>query len=474
MKTNFLKVFALLFSTIIYAQAGHIMQGVGAVNMSMGGAATAQPLDISGAMQWNPATLSTFDDKIIKFDLGLFFSSPELSSSLPADMLWQPGDFGPGAPGSPAVNGVTKDDRGASPMPALAMVWGKPDSKHTFGATAFGISGFGVTFPQETNLPMDMSGNPNPSWDPTNSNPISWPQGLRGFGHVESDYMLLQVGGTWAYQLTDKLSVGLQPTINYAALELAPNPLAMPSQTLGYPTSDKASAIGFGGQAGIYYDTQVGLKLGASYKTAQTFGEFSFDSKYLDGSAAPDVEFQMDYPAVASLGLGYSKGNFDLALDFRQVYYSKTEGFEAKGWATFADGPFAGYPNGSVKGFGWDDISILSAGLQYKGIDKLPLRFGYTYSSNPIDKDLAFFSVPATAIIKHAYQFGFSYNVNDTWNVDFVYHYGDSDGSTSGKLLDPMQMSPSNPYGAIPGSSVSYDMTTYMMMVGVSYTFNKK
>ena len=37
-----------------------------------------------------------------------------------------------------------------------------------------------------------------------------------------------------------------------------------------------------------------------------------------------------------------------------------------------------------------------------------------------------------------------------------------------------MQMSPSNPYGAIPGSSVSYDMTTYMMMVGVSYTFNKK
>ena len=38
-----------MLSALVYGQAGHVMQGVGAVNMSMGGAATAQPLDISGA-----------------------------------------------------------------------------------------------------------------------------------------------------------------------------------------------------------------------------------------------------------------------------------------------------------------------------------------------------------------------------------------------------------------------------------------
>lgn len=473
MKSTFLKVFALLFSTVIYAQAGHVMQGIGAVNMSMGGAATAQPLDISGSMQWNPATLSTFDGKILKFDIGAFFSSPELRSSLPANMLWQPGDFGPGAPGSPAVSGITKDDRGTSPMPAIAYAWGKSDSKHTFGVSAFGISGFGVTFPQETNLPMDMAGNPNPSWDPTNSNPISWPQGLRGFGHVESDYMLLQVGFTWAYQVSEKFSIGLQPTFNYGALELEPNPIAAPSQTLGYPKSKKASATGFGGQIGIFYDTKVGLKLGASYKTNQSFGEFDFDSSYLDGSDAGSTEFQMDYPAIASLGLGYTKGNFDFAMDFRRVFYEGTEGFEAKGWATFEEGPYQGYPTGAVKGFGWQDISILSLGLQYKGINKLPLRIGYTYSSNPIDDELAFFSIPATAIIKNAYQFGFSYEASNKWNFDFVYHYGCSDGATQGTLLDPMQVSPQNPYGAIPGTSVSYEMKTSMLMLGVSYKFNK-
>jgi long-chain fatty acid transport protein len=80
MKTKFLKVLILLFSVALYAQSGHIMQGVGAVNMSMGGAVTGQPLDISGALHWNPAAVSTFDETIFKLDIGLFFSSPELSS----------------------------------------------------------------------------------------------------------------------------------------------------------------------------------------------------------------------------------------------------------------------------------------------------------------------------------------------------------------------------------------------------------
>ena len=461
MRTNILRLFALLFATTLFAQSGHIMQGVGAVNMSMGGAATAQPLDISGAMQWNPATLSTFDSKIIKLDVGLFFSSPELSSSLPANMLWQPGDFGPGAPGSPSVYGTTEDDRGMSPMPALAMVWGKEGSRHTFGASAFGISGFGVTFPQETNLPMDMSGNPNPSWDPNNSNPVNWPQAMNGFGHIESDYMLLQVGLSYAYEVTDKFSLGVQPNINYAALELSPNPTANPTMA-GYPTSDKATAIGFGAQFGMFYDSGFGLKLGASYKTAQKFSEFEFENTYLDDSTDKNT-FQMDYPAIFSLGLGYSTGNVDLALDFRRVDYENTEGFSETGWT----------PTASVAGFGWENISILSAGLQYKGINKLPLRFGYTYSSNPIPEEVTFFNIPATAVIKNAYQFGLSYVVNDSWKVDAVYHYGDSNGATEGQILSPFMASPTNPLGAIPGSSVSYEMTTSMIQFGVSYTFNK-
>ena len=448
MRKTFLNLSFLIFATAALAQSGHIMQGVGAVNMSMGGAATAQPLDISGALQWNPAAISTFDDKILKFDIGMFFSSPELSSSLPAGML------GPGAPG---VSGTTLDDRSASPMPALAMVWGKEGSKHTFGASAFGISGFGVTFPEEANNPLSASFNPT-----ENSNPINYPQAAMGFGRIESDYMLLQVGLSYAYEISDKFSIGVQPNINYAALELAPNPTASPTLA-GYPTTDKASAIGFGAQFGLFYDSGLGLKLGASYKTAQKFGELEFENTYLDNSTAKS-NFQMDYPAIFSLGFGYSTGDVDLAVDFRRVDYENTEGFSETGWTQTA----------SVAGFGWKNISILSAGLQYKGINKLPIRFGYTYSSNPIPEEIAFFNIPATAIIKNAYQFGLSYEVNNNWQLDAVYHYGDSNGATEGNILNPMMISPNNPYGAIPGSSVSYEMTTSMVMVGIGYTFNKK
>ncbi len=145
MKNYLINLAFSLLATAAFSQAGHIMQGVGSVNMSMGGAATGQPLDISGAIQWNPAAISTFDDKILKFDIGFFFSSPELSSTVTSWYAWA---------WSPCQSVVQHaDDRGVSPLPALAMVWGKEGSKHTFGASAFGISGFGVTFPEEANNP---------------------------------------------------------------------------------------------------------------------------------------------------------------------------------------------------------------------------------------------------------------------------------------------------------------------------------
>jgi long-chain fatty acid transport protein len=170
----------------------------------------------------------------------------------------------------------------------------------------------------------------------------------------------------------------------------------------------------------------------------------------------------MDYPAIFSLGLGYSKGDIDFALDFRRVDYENTDGFSTTGWTQ----------TGSVAGFGWKNISILSAGLQYKGINKVPLRIGYTYSSNPISSEVTFFNVPATAIIKDAYQFGLSYEVNNNWKLDGLFHYGDSNGSTSGPMLSPFAASPSNPLGAVPGTSVSYEMTTSLITLGISYTFN--
>ncbi len=450
MKKLSITICALFISFAIYAQSGHIMQGIGAVNMSMGGAATAQPLDINGAIQWNPAALSAFDDKVVSLSLGAFFSSPELSSS-----------YGP-------LSGTTLDDRGTSIMPALAYVWSKPDSKHTFGVSAFGVSGFGVDFPEDPNYPQDRMGNSNPNYNPAlGNNPISFPQRAGGFGHIKSDYMLLQLSLSYAYNITDKFSIGIQPNFNYEALELAPNPVSPPSQTLGYPTTDKASALGFGGQIGVYYDSKGLLKLGISYKTKQYFGDYTFKNTYLDGSAAPDVTFKMNYPAIFSVGMGLSGKKLDFALDVRIVDYDNTEGFMESGWQK------TGIPtqplNGAVNGFGWRNMTILSTGLQYKLMKNLPIRIGYTYNTNPIVDELAFFSVSAPAVVTDAAQIGLGYTFNKL-TIDAVYHKGFRGKGSQGTLLSPMAYHPTaNPLGAIPGSSVSYNMETSMIQFTLSY-----
>ncbi|WP_228853447.1 OmpP1/FadL family transporter [Aegicerativicinus sediminis] len=428
-------IFTFLLSLLTlysFAQAGHIMQGAGAFNMSMGGAATGQPLDITGALLWNPAGITEFENSSMKFDIGMFFSSPKFYSSVP-DM--QTGTI---------YSGMTKDDRGVSPMPAYAYIYKPKNSRHSFGVSAIGISGFGVTFPEN------------------NFNPVNANQALGGFGKIESDYGLFQFGLTWAYALSDNFSIAVQPNIDWATLELMPNPTANPNQEFTYPYTNKVNAFGFGAQIALLYHTDSGFKAGISYKTLQNFKDFEFDNTYPNGDQSTN-SFAMDYPSILSLGLGYSIGQFDLALDFRHVDYENTDGFNTTGWTQ----------TGSVAGFGWDNIQIWSAGVQYKGIDKLPLRLGYTNSSNPISSDVAFFNIPATAIIKNAFQVGLSYEFSKWFQLDFTYHTASSDGKTSGPVLNPMMIQNFPPYGAVPNSNVAYEMKTSMIMLGFNFKFDR-
>jgi len=88
---------------------------------------------------------------------------------------------------------------------------------------------------------------------------------------------------------------------------------------------------------------------------------------------------------------------------------------------------------------------------------------------------MAFFNVPATAIIKNAFQVGFSYVAGDALTFDATYHHGMSGSdAVSGPMYSPMMISSENTLGAIPGSSVSYEMTTDLIMIGVGYKFLSK
>jgi hypothetical protein len=60
---------------------GVLLRGIGAVNESVGGTATAMPLDANGALYWNPATISALPKNEMTFSLGLFQPQSRVESS---------------------------------------------------------------------------------------------------------------------------------------------------------------------------------------------------------------------------------------------------------------------------------------------------------------------------------------------------------------------------------------------------------
>src|SRR5947209_19727657 len=85
-------VTSALFANTASAQYGAILSGTGPVNLSMGGASTAAPLDASGAMYWNPATITGMKRSELDASATLLFPSTRVASTIAA------GALGPGIP----------------------------------------------------------------------------------------------------------------------------------------------------------------------------------------------------------------------------------------------------------------------------------------------------------------------------------------------------------------------------------------
>lgn len=114
-------------------------------------------------------------------------------------------------------------------------------------------------------------------------------------------------------------------------------------------------------------------------------------------------------------------------------------------------------------------MTIFSAGLQYKILENLPVRIGYTSNTNPIKDELAFYSVSAPAVVTQAAQIGLGYTIGKL-DINAVYHKGFRGDGNKGTLLNPQMYNPNtNPTGVMSGSTISYDMETSMIQVTLSY-----
>lgn len=409
-----LGILALTAAGTAGATNGHVLHGVGSVNQSMGGAGISTSLDALGSLYNNPASITGLPDNRFEFGFELFM--PDRSMSATAG----------------GASGTVDSQRRSAPIPALGLVH-KTSTPWTLGFSALGIGGFGVDYP--ANLPNGSG----------TFNPLAASQANGGFGSIYSNYQLLQMTPTLAYDVTPRFSIGGGVNVDWASLSVAPWPATEPNSS-GYPTgTHAATAWGTGFVVGATYRPTQTVTLGAVVKSPQWFQSFYWNSEYPDGTPT-HFGFRLDYPLVAGLGVSLTpSADWLVAADVKWIDYRDTEGFKQRNYAMGAGGPY-------VQGFGWNSIWVLALGTQYHLTRQVALRAGYNLGQNPIPSEQQFFNVFAPALIKQTVSIGVGYQLTPSLGMDLAYYHA-FEASASGPVISNGAGAPMNQ--ALPGTQVT-------------------
>lgn len=397
-----------------HATNGHVLHGVGSVNQSMGGAGIATSLDALGSLYNNPASIAGLADNRFEFGFELFMPDRSMSGS------------------ASGASGTVDSKRRAAPIPAVGLVH-KTSTPWTLGFAAYGIGGFGVDYPADS---------PNGSGT---FNPVAAPQANGGFGAIYSNYQLLQMTPTLAYELTPNLTVGGGVDADWASLSVAPWPATVPNSS-GYPTgTHAATAWGWGLTVGATYRPLKSVTLGAVLKSPQWFQSFRWNSQYPDGTPT-NFSFRLDYPLIAGLGLSVRpQPDWVVAADVRWIDYRDTEGFRQRNFAMGSAGPY-------VQGFGWNSIWAVALGTQYQVTHRVALRLGYNYGQNPIPSRQQFFNVFAPAIVQQTLSVGLGFQLTPSLGLDLAYYHAFA-ATARGPLISNGASAPLNQ--PLPGTQVT-------------------
>lgn len=363
---------------------GIILRGVGSINESMGGAATAAPLDALGAIHWNPATISGLQGNEMSFGMTLILPNTELGSGI-----------GP-------ISGWTSSEPGVIPVPTMAFVRHVENTPWSYGLGMYGIGGSAVNYPSTRVL----------------QNPILSPQppyGV-GLGRMSANVDVCQIAPVVSYAVDEHLSIGFGPTLTLGKLYASPlflGPLYGDTVGLGAYSSGVGTRFVWGGgfEAGAYYTTDVGWHFGASITSPQWLEPARYKTEDHHGHAET-VTFGFDLPMMASLGVAYSGfEKWIFAADARYFDYANTTGFKDSGFNS----------DGSVRGLGWESIGALHLGVQRQINDRVFVRGGYALNGNPVTAESAMYNVASPLIIKHSLHTGASYLFADNWMASVAY-----------------------------------------------------
>jgi long-chain fatty acid transport protein len=407
-----------------WAQQGISIGGAGPVNLSFGGASTAAPLDASGALYWNPATLVGLEKSELNTGTALIYPQTRVSSGIAAGSLL------PGIPPN-GFSDAQRGDNGIFPGPVFAFAYKPEDGMWAVGAGGFPVGTFGVNYPGSRDN-LVLSARP--------------PLGIAQ-GPVYAQLQVFDLVAAGSVRLTDHLSMGFAPVLTLGLIYEDPGLSAIPDSdrvtgTPIYPSlTHTRYAWGAGFHAGMYYDTEPGWRFGLSFRSTQWLETFHYHDSDPVGRPRNDT-IRADFPMISSLGVSYAGlEHWLFAADFRYIDYANTKGFSQGGFN----------PDGSLAGLGWRSIFALALGVQHQLNDSLTLRIGYNFNLNPIPDRFATENVGSAAVEEHTLFLGGTWYMTPTVQISLAYAHVFSNG-INGPLVLPG-------FGDIPGSYVRDEVT---------------
>jgi long-chain fatty acid transport protein len=307
------------------------------------------------------------------------------------------------------------------------------DSPLTLGLGIFGVVGGSVNFPGSYQTPVLTP---------------RQPPNYFGVGPIFGNLSLLGVNPMASLKLTDRLAIGGGPIITAGTPSFNPAFFAPgPKDATGLPTFPAATNArpywGGGFQVGLLYELNENWNFGFSYKSPVWQERWHFNSSF-PNLAPRRIGIQASLPEIFSWGVAY-KGlpRTLIDVDLRYFDYPHSELFGPK----VIDG-----------GLGWRGVFAVALGAQYQATDRLTLRGGYLYNTNPIPNPVTLFNVQAPGIITNTLTLGASFQVTENVTASLAWMHGFRN-AIQGPILQ------------IPGSSVRLDAQVDTLWTGVNVKF---
>jgi long-chain fatty acid transport protein len=269
----------------------------------------------------------------------------------------------------------------------------------TLGIGVFALVGGGVNFPGSTTTPVLAP---------------RQPPRFFGFGPIFANMSLLAINPMESLQVTDRLAVAGGPMITAGTTSFSPAFFAPgPKDAFGLPTFPAATNArpfwGAGFQVGLLFEVNDDWNVGFSYKSPIWQNRWDFNASTPD-LAPRRIGIQAQLPAIYSWGVAY-KGlpKTLLDVDLRYFDYANTSLFGQK----VVDG-----------GLGWRSVFAVALGGGYQATDRLTLRAGYLYNTNPVPATKTLFNVQAPGIIQNTFTMGGSFQITENVTLSLAWMHG--------------------------------------------------